>query len=940
MPTSHQIRQQFVDYFVKRHDHVVVPSSPVVPHDDPTLLFANAGMNQFKDVFLGLAGSSSAGPGGYKRVVNSQKCIRAGGKHNDLEDVGKDHYHHTFFEMLGNWSFGDYFKAEAIAWAWKLLTEVWGLPKDRLYATFFAGDPGDGVDPDTESRKLWTQVTDIDPSHVTGWDKKDNFWEMGPTGPCGPCSEVHIDLSPDGRGGDRVNRDDPQVIELWNLVFIQFSRDASGSLTPLPARHVDTGLGLERIARVIQKVDSNYDTDLFTPILAAIGQVTGAAAYGGSLSEPVDIGYRVIADHIRSLTFALSDGAVPDNEGRGYVLRRILRRAVRYGWQVMHVHEPFLYRLVDPVVELMGAAFAELRRNRQRVIDLILDEEKTFGRTLERGFALFEQAATRSDAQIDCQDAFKLHDTYGFPLDLTQLMAAERSLGVDQAGFDRLMDEARQRARSGVTDPSQIEALLKIVQRDHPPATQFTGYESTELDCSTGCLLWILESDSARRVQAAGTGDRIALVSGRSPFYAQAGGQVADTGSIHHHNGAVVRVADTRQVGQVRFHIGVVEHGTFSASAEGDQRLRFQVDAPRRGQIMANHTSTHLLNRALRVHVNRHADQRGSLVDHDRLRFDFAHQAAVTGEQIQQVQETVNRDIAANLVVHAGQAPLEAGRKIHGLRAVFGEKYPPQVRIVSIGVPVTELLADPTNDHWGDSSIEFCGGTHLPRTGLAEVLVIVAEEAVAKGVRRITALTAAAARQAEAQGQALLEQLEALTASDGQALDQPLRQLGKDLEAAPVPLADRHQLQARMAELLKAVKGRRRQEDRQASGDIVTRARQVAEACSGTLIVASVGSADARLLRTAMDVIRKKRPEAAMLLGSVSAGRVAFVAAVPESLIAQGLKAGDWVKQAAQVAGGGGGGRAGMAQAGGTDPDKLDEALSAGQTYATSVLEG
>jgi len=446
MLTSKEIRRQYMEYFTDKHGHTFVPSSPVVPHDDPTLLFANAGMNQFKDVFL------STGTREYSRAVNTQKCIRAGGKHNDLEDVGKDTYHHTFFEMLGNWSFGDYFKAEAIEWAWDLLTNVWGMPKDRLHATVFGGDEAEGLPPDTEAEELWKQVTDINPAHVSRWSKKDNFWEMGDTGPCGPCAEIHVDLTPDKSGANLVNADDPRVIEIWNLVFIQFNRDPAGKLEPLPAKHVDTGMGFERITAVLQNTGSNYDTDVFTPVFDAIGEVTKTRAYTSLLDDPIDMAYRVIADHIRCLTFALTDGAVPGNEGRGYVLRRILRRAVRHGWQTLGMHEPFLHQLVSAVVDSMSDAFPELHKAPQQVADLIREEEEAFERTLDRGIALFEQAADKAPAaaagQIAGEDAFKLHDTFGFPLDLTQVMASERGMTVDVDGFNDLMEQAREKARA------------------------------------------------------------------------------------------------------------------------------------------------------------------------------------------------------------------------------------------------------------------------------------------------------------------------------------------------------------------------------------------------------------------------------------------------------------------------------------------------------------
>ena len=916
MPTSNEIRRQFIDYFKDRHRHSVVPSSSVVPYDDPTLLFANAGMNQFKDVFL------ATGSREYVRAVNSQKCIRAGGKHNDLEDVGKDTYHHTFFEMLGNWSFGDYFKAEAIEWAWDLFTNVWGLPKDRLYVTVFGGDEADGLPPDDESTDLWPKVTDIDPSHISRWGRKDNFWEMAETGPCGVNSELHIDLTPDGSGADLVNRDDPRVVELWNLVFIQYNRDATGNLTPLPAKHVDTGLGLERICAVIQGKGSNdYETDVFTPLFEAICQTTGARPYGSSLDDPIDMAYRVIADHIRCLTFALTDGAVPGNEGRGYVLRRILRRAVRHGWQTLNTKEPFVCRLVPTVVKTMGEAFPELTRNTQSVIDLIREEEESFDRTLDRGIALFETAAKQGGNRVSADDAFKLHDTYGFPLDLTQIMAEERGLTVDVEGFDKLMEQARDIARGAGTQGAGVqEQLVEIVQNKKLPNTEFLGYDHTECTVAVADRVFDLGAINA-------------LVTSKTPFYAEAGGQVGDIGSIQFGTGTM-HVTDTQKVGDVYFHFGTIDGNL----GDGEVELTFGVDRDRRVKIMANHTATHMMNRALRRHVSETADQKGSLVDDEKTRFDFSHNAALTTEQIEQVEEMVNADIAADLPVYYDYVPQEEALKINGLRAVFGERYPATVRVVSVGVPVADLMADPPNAEWADYSIEFCGGTHLAKTGDAEGLVIVSEEAVAKGIRRIVAITGRIAHRAAAEGEMLMGRLEGLKSAQPDALAQGLTQLTQAMESQTLPLLARTRLREDIAELQRKVKQHQKQQGKQAAGAVVEQARELADEAHGRIVVGSLQDADNATLRTAMDVIRKKKPDAAILLGAVIGKKVAFVAAVPQSLIDKGLKAGDWVREVAKVAGGGGGGRPDMAQAGGKDPAKMDEALRMAKDYADAKI--
>jgi alanyl-tRNA synthetase len=1009
MLSSRDVRRQFIDFFRDRHGHAEVPSSPVVPHDDPTLLFTNAGMNQFKDVFL------ATGSREFTRAVDTQKCIRAGGKHNDLEDVGKDTYHHTFFEMLGNWSFGDYFKAQAIAWAWELLTQVWGLDPSRLHASYFQGDDSEGLKPDTEARDLWRQF--LPDERIHPGNKKDNFWEMGDTGPCGPCSEIHYDDTPDQSGGPLVNAGDPNVIEIWNLVFIQFNRGGDGKLTPLPARHVDTGMGFERIVRFLQGKKSNYDTDVFSPLFVAIAEVTGAPAYAGSLTDPIDIAYRVIADHIRCLTFALTDGAVPSNEGRGYVLRRILRRAFRHGRQTLGLHEPFLYRLVPAVAEAMGDAFPELKKGSQRTAELIQQEEQSFGRTIDRGIALFGLAAAeafeaqlekegkrrqvapsdweqRGDAwrdifgnweykdergsavatmailieeaprkcvlvnvphdsselkhlvkrfcdvqpQIAAADAFQLYDTYGFPLDLTQVMAEERGMTVDVEGFDKLMAEARQRSRAVGGEADARQSLVQIVQQQDLPATEFVGYTKTSLSIETPLELFVDTSGQYERTLEATAGQQVAVVVSHTPFYAEAGGQVGDTGWIEVDT-AKVRVRDTLKVGDVYFHLGEIESGELGAIHAA--KVTLKVDDERRRKIMANHTSTHILNRALRVYVNVEADQKGSLVDDEKLRFDFSHHAAVTLEQIEKVQKQANEDIAADLPVYYDYAPQQEALKIKNLRAVFGEKYPPRVRVVSIGAAVQDLLAKPNDDRWLNHSIEFCGGTHLSRTGEAQALVIVSEEAVGKGVRRITALTGAAARQAQTDAQMLLDRVRAIKQaqnSDEQNLPSEIAELSTAIEQATLPATARAGLRGELAELTEIVKQIEKKRSKEAAGQVVEIARKIADEQSGEVIVARVDDADGNQVRTAMDVIRSKHPAAALLLAGVADGKVSIVASVPAEKISKGLKAGDWVREVAKVVGGGGGGRPDMAQAGGKDPGKVDEAIETARAFASQKL--
>ncbi|WP_432800179.1 alanine--tRNA ligase [Poriferisphaera sp. WC338] len=953
--TSTQIRQQFIDFFVDKCAHTAVPSSPVVPHDDPTLLFTNAGMNQFKDIFLGTESADSSRK--YSRAVDTQKCIRAGGKHNDLDDVGKDTYHHTFFEMLGNWSFGDYFKQEAIDWAWDLLVNVWGLDPARLYATYFEGDPSENIEPDYEARDLWLKYLPED--HVQPGNKKDNFWEMGDTGPCGPCSELHYDRSPDLSGGSLVNADNQDiVVEIWNLVFIQFNRNQDSSLSPLPAKHVDTGMGFERIVRVIQGKESNYDTDVFTPYFAAIQKVTGAKPYDGTgdtLSNPTDIAYRVIADHIRTLTFALTDGAHCGNDGRSYVLRSILRRAVKFGDVDLGVKEPFFYKLVDTVIEQMGDFFPELKTNPEDIKAELKEEEESFRKTLTRGISLFEQAVKENPKQITADSAFQLHDTYGFPIGLTQLMAEERGMTVDIDGFNRLMEEARIRSRAGGDSANERASLNDIIQHIQLNDTEFKGYQTTHLDnIQSTITIFKLEDHAYKQLsETAGkpngstggvsAGDKIAIVLDQTPFYAEAGGQVGDTGTIQIIDGANITVEDTIKLGDVYFHLGQVNDGTL-ANTTGEVKLELSlaVDEDRRALIQNNHTTTHLMNRALRDHVNPDTMQKGSLVDEEKLRFDFLNKSSLKTEELVAVEAAVNKDIAANLPVHTEYAPQEDALKINGLRAVFGEKYPPTVRVVSIGASVDELLANPGSDKWGTMSIEFCGGTHLPSTGPAQTFTITSEDSVSKGVRRITALTGSLAAKAQAEGEKLQTELDNLTASADKAepetLSSQITALSNSINEKQIPLVTATKLRKEIESLQKKLRKLQKAQSQQAAGAIADVAKQVAADNPGPIITHTFEGAGANDLRTAMDTIRAHHPDAALFLTGENNGKVALLASVSKDLIGKGLKAGDWVKHIAPIVGGGGGGRPDMAQAGGKDASKLPEALEAAQAFAAEKI--
>jgi alanyl-tRNA synthetase len=948
MKTSQQIRQEFIEFFVQKHGHQFVPSSPVVPLDDPTLLFTNAGMNQFKPIFLGQEKRA------YTRAVNTQKCIRAGGKHNDLDDVGRSRRHHTFFEMLGNWSFGDYFKRDAIAWSWELLTKVWGLDPTRLHVSVHAGDPESGVPRDDEAANLWQEVAGV-PKERIHYGGKDNFWEMGETGPCGPCTEIFVDRTPDKSGGPTVlSGEDPRVMEIWNNVFIQYNRNADRSLTPLPAKHVDTGMGFERITQVLQGVDDNYGIDLFHPFWDALTKLSGIKYAGqypkSNAADPVaeaanpqlrhDIAFRVIADHIRCLTFALTDGATPSNEGRGYVLRRILRRAVRFGRQQLELREPFLHTLVPVVVEAMGGAFPELKKNPQRVSEIIKDEEVSFGRTLGRGIELFDEAAGRAKGNVvSGGDAFKLHDTFGFPIDLTRIMAEERGMSVDLAEFERLMEEARTIARRREGADSRLTELppaaIEKLRAGDVAATVDEPKYAGEPVKATVRAIWDGEKFLDSAIGAA------AVVLDRTNFYAEMGGQVGDAGSLRTVDGASFDVQTTRAVGPFVLHVGQVTGGTLKL---GDSVLA--TVSPQRTLTQKNHTSTHLANWALREVLGNDVQQKGSLVDPEKLRFDFSHGKALSDDELGRVETLVNEGIGKRLPVYAEEAPQEQALKINGLRAVFGEKYPPMVRVVSVGAPVAELLKDPSNEKWRQYSIEFCGGTHVGNSGDAQGFVVTAEESVSKGIRRIVALTGELAKRSQ---QAAAD----LHAAIGQARAVPevqipgaVASIQKQLAAPGLPLREKRKAQGAVAELQAKYKAWEKAQLKQGGGGGIDVAEvagkllaEAADLGGGKLVVGAIEGASDDQLRGAVDSLRKKAPSLAVMLASATAEKVSFIAVVSDDLIAKGLKAGDWIRETAKVAGGGGGGRPQMAQAGGKDPSKTAEALAAARAFAVGVVK-
>ncbi len=870
---SAAIRSEFLDYFAQRK-HAVVASSPLVPGNDPSLLFTNAGMVQFKDVFLGLEQRD------FNRAASSQRCVRAGGKHNDLDNVGYTARHHTFFEMLGNFSFGDYFKREAIEYAWELLTERFGLPPEKLWITVFETDDG--------AATIWHRHIGIDPKRITRCGEKDNFWMMGNTGPCGPCTEIFYDHGPEIAGGPpgTAAADGDRFIEIWNLVFMQYERSAAGDLKEIAQPSVDTGMGLERIAAVLQGVHDNYDIDLFRNLIAATEEIAPA-----NPCEATSL--RVIVDHIRACAFLIMDGVVPANEGRGYVLRRIMRRALRHGHKLGFV-EPFFYRLVAPLEVEMGDAIPDLKHHRERIETVIQQEELRFTETLDQGMKIFAAAvADLNGDQIPGEVAFKLNDTYGFPIDLTADIARERGLSVDFAGYDAALEAQRERARaaSQFANIDTVEAISAAALIGLNHQQEFTGYDTT---CGRGEVLALFRDGET--VDKLETGDRGVVVLDRTPFYAESGGQIGDRGKLCSAE-SVFAVEDTRKQGEMHLHFGVVTAGDLLTG----NVLDAAVDEQRRAPTQAHHSATHLLHAALRRVLGAHVEQKGSLVEPQRLRFDFAHRQPVTRAELREIEQLVNHEIRRNVIVETELMSyphaLEAGAI-----ALFGEKYGEAVRVLRMG----------------DFSIELCGGTHVDRTGDIGLFRITSEGGVAAGVRRIEAVTGQQALDAVHGDEELLHNLATLLKSNIADIEGRLQQL---LTRAR---AQEKELQALKAQLATGAGGR----------DLAAPAVMVGEV---NVIAQIMDGVDIQTLREAVDKLKDKLSPAAIVLATVEDGKVRLVAGVTKAL-SKRLAAGELVNFVAQQVGGKGGGRPDLAQAGGNDPRALDAALAGVVDWVTQQL--
>jgi len=870
MLSGNEIREKFLAYFEGK-GHTRVASSSLVPYQDPTLLFTNAGMNQFKDVFLGLEKRQ------YVRATSSQKCVRAGGKHNDLDTVGRTARHHTFFEMLGNFSFGDYFKREAITYAWEFLTKEMHLPEDKLYATIYQDDD--------EAYALWWELTNLPPERIIRLGEKDNFWSMGDTGPCGPCSEVLIDrgekysCGPDCAIG-KCECD--RFLEIWNLVFMQYNRDAEGKMTPLPRPSIDTGMGLERITSVVQDVETNYDTDLIQPLLKAIEELCQRTYY----PDQRGFAFRVVADHVRAGTFLINDGVQPGNEGRGYVLRRILRRAIRFG-KVLGINDPFIYKLVSVVVDLMKGAYPEIEEKAAYIAKVIGREEERFHVTLNEGIHLAQQIVQRLQEKkvtvIPGKEAFRLYDTYGFPLDLTQDIAEEAGMKVDLEDFNSAMEEQRKMARSARQEVRAWDLALTVQNlAGNLPSSKFTGYDSLDEETTLGPII-----KEGELVTEAEEGDEVYIIVARTPFYPEGGGQVGDIGEVVAESGKVI-VVNTKKMPDGK----IVHQGLVSGVVSSGEKVKISVNQSSRRSTAQNHTATHLLQKVLQIVLGDHVQQAGSYVEEARLRFDFTHFTALTAEELQKIEDLVNKKIAESLAVKANEMTLDEAKRT-GAMALFGEKYDQIVRVIQIE----------------DFSKELCGGTHVRNTSQLGLFKIISESAVGSGLRRIEAVTGQGVRQYLAEKEANLEELSFLLKTPAQEVPNRVRSILEELKQKEKALA---QLESKLAQLqVKEIL------------DSVTKIQDV------SLLVSRVEARDMETLRNMADMFKEKLGSGVVVLGAAADKKVNFVVTASKDVVAKGVHAGKLIKEVAVLSGGSGGGRPEMAQAGGKEVNKLDEALAA-----------
>ncbi|ORY68619.1 tRNA synthetases class II (A)-domain-containing protein [Pseudomassariella vexata] len=910
-------------------------------------------MNQFKPIFLGTVASTDD-MSKLKRAVDTQKCIRAGGKHNDLDDVGKDSYHHTFFEMLGNWSFGDYFKKEAIGWSWELLTKVYGLDPNRLYVTYFEGNPEMGLEPDLEAKDLWLSVG-VPEDHILPGNMKDNFWEMGDQGPCGPCSEVHYDKVGGRNAAHLVNQDDPLVVEVWNNVFIQFDRQKDKSLKSLPAKHVDTGMGFERLVSALQEKPSNYATDIFTPLFAKIQEVTGARdytdKYGKDDLDGIDTAYRVVADHIRLLTFSISDGAVPNNDGRGYVVRRVLRRGSRYARKYFNAEiGSFFSKILPALVDQMGEQFPDIVRKQKDVKEILDEEEEAFARTLDRGEKQFEkyaaQAASTGAKKLSGADVWRLYDTFGFPEDLTKLMAEERGLNIDEEEVAIAREKAREASKSikdsvqtfakpNVHQIAELKDKLQISTPDDEP-------KFTKGDIKAKVQLVFTGTEFLESTKDLPLKTPFGILLDRTNFYAEQGGQVADTGRIVIDDVAEFKVLDVQQFGGYVVHNGYLDYGVLKS---GDEVI-CEYDELRRQPIRNNHTGTHILNHSLREVLGDEVNQKGSLVDQDKLRFDFSHKVQVTVPELKKIEDLSNSYIRQNCKIYSKDVELDLARQINGVRAVFGETYPNPVRVVSVGIDVDMLLEKPENPEWRKVSVEFCGGTHVEQTGIIKDLVIVEESGIAKGIRRIVAYTGDAAHAVQRDAEEFGKRIELIEAmSFGPEKESEVKQATADLNNLVTSTVLKDALKSRFNKVVKSVvdeqKKRQKAESKIAldavTGHFAKKENKDAKYFIGHLPI----SANSKAVSDVLNHFKSKDKERTVYMfgGSPSEGAVVHGVYVGTHVASSGVTAETWSAAVSEIVGGKSGGKEPTRQGQGNNADKIDEAVEAARKWLEEKLK-
>ncbi|KAI9744557.1 MAG: Alanine--tRNA ligase [Claussenomyces sp. TS43310] len=929
--------------------NLAVPSSSVVPHNDPTLLFCNAGMNQFKPIFLGNLDPTDP-LAKLKRAVNLQKCIRAGGKHNDLDDVGKDSYHHTMFEMMGNWSFGDYFKQGAIKMSWELLTKVYGLRPDRLYVTYFQGDKKFGLEPDLEAKDIWKSVG-VQEDHILPGNMKDNFWEMGETGPCGPCSEIHYDRIGGRNAAQLVNADDPDVLEIWNNVFMQYDRQSDKSLKVLPAQHVDTGMGFERLTSILQDRTSNYDTDVFWPLFNQIELVTQARPYtdkyGKDDVDGIDTAYRVIADHIRLLTFAISDGGLPNNEGRGYVVRRVLRRGSRYARKYFNVEiGSFFSKILPALVKQMGEFYPNIVKEQQFLSDILNEEEVAFAKTLDNGEKMFEKFAEKAnksgDKKLTGHEIWRLYDTYGFPVDLTKIMCDERGLAYDDKEIETAAEQAREASKAikmgSVTFPKLDQHKTAVLETKNVPATDDDAKFLMGPTTATVRLIYDGQGFLENSEELPPGTETFGLLLDRTNFYAEQGGQVADYGIITS-AGAEFVVIDVQTFKGHVTHIGHLTHGHMSV---GDE-VECIYDEVRRAPIRNNHTATHIVNHSLREVLGEEISQKGSLVDPDKLRFDFSYKGPITVDEIRQIEEKSNAYVKQNVKVYDKDVDLKAGFEIHGLRAVFGENYPNPVRVVSVGVDIDTILAEPNNSEWQKVSIEFCGGTHVDQTGIIKEIIITEESGISKGVRRIIAVTDDAASEVTQIADTFRQRLAILEAMPhGPEKEQEVKRVQADLNTLKISLLVKDEFRTRFAKIQKEVldeqKKRTKAESKTALESVVQHFDQNKEK---THFIAKLPiSANSKAIGDVLNHFKSKDKGKTVYLfgGSEAEGAVVHGVYIGTDH-AKNISAEEWSAHVSMLVGGKSGGKQPTRQGQGDKPENLNEAVEAATRWFEAKLK-